>query len=190
MKELKLYPHESFIGSYKIDSNICDKLIEYYKNNSHLHMRGVGGFGDDVSKKDAYDLTIKYNDFHYPIKSYRDELQKCLFAYNKNYPASIDCRKFNVSENYHIQYYKPEGGYKIWHNERGGITVANRHLVFMTYLNDVEEGGTEFLHQKIKTKCEKGVTLIWPTDWTHQHKGVISEKQEKYIITGWWSFIE
>ena len=33
----------------------------------------------------------------------------------------------------------------------------------MTYLNDVKDGGTEFMYQNIKTQAEKGLTLIWPS---------------------------
>ena len=62
-------------------------------------------------------------------------------------------------------------------------------LVFMTYLNDVEDGGTFFKYQNIKTKAKKGTTLIWPTDFTHTHKGEISTKSHKYILTGWLGFI-
>ena len=58
----------------------------------------------------------------------------------------------------------------------------------MTYLNDVKDGGTEFLYQNLKTKAEKGLTLIWPSAWTHTHKGIISPTKEKYIITGWYAF--
>ena len=62
-------------------------------------------------------------------------------------------------------------------------------LVFMTYLNDVLDGGTEFKYQKLITKAKKGLTLIWPSDFTHTHKGQISNTSEKYIITGWFSYI-
>ena len=55
----------------------------------------------------------------------------------------------------------------------------------MTYLNDVEDGGTEFLNQKCEVKARKNLTLIWPADWTHTHRGVISQTKEKTIITGW-----
>ena len=60
----------------------------------------------------------------------------------------------------------------------------------MTYLNDVPDGGTEFLYQNIKTKAQKGLTLIWPAHFTHTHRGIVSKTQPKYIITGWWSFDE
>ena len=36
--------------------------------------------------------------------------------------------------------------------------------------------------------AEKGLTLIWPTDFTHTHSGQISKTHEKYIITGWFNF--
>ena len=59
----------------------------------------------------------------------------------------------------------------------------------MTYLNDVSDGGeTAFLYQNVKVKPEKGLTLIWPAEWTHTHKGMVSMTQTKYIITGWYSF--
>jgi len=191
MKELNKYPFESFIGSYKIEDNICDELINYYKKNSHLIVRGIFGENNlDLTHKDSYEVNIGKNDLHFPINLYRDELQNCLNEYLKKYKAAEECKKFNICEDYHMQYYKPGGGYKIWHNERGGLKVANRHLVFMTYLNDVPDGGTEFLYQKIKTEAKKGLTLIWPTDWTHQHKGIITDKNEKYIISGWWGFVE
>ena len=57
----------------------------------------------------------------------------------------------------------------------------------MTYLNDVEDGGTEFYYQKLKTKAKKGLTLIWPTDFTHTHRGIVSKTKEKYIVTGWFT---
>jgi hypothetical protein len=61
----------------------------------------------------------------------------------------------------------------------------------MTYLNTVtDEGGTEWYHQNLKVNAEKGKTVIWPADWTFTHRGVPSPTQEKYIITGWFNFLD
>ena len=57
----------------------------------------------------------------------------------------------------------------------------------MTYLNDVDDGGTEFLYQNLITPAEKGLTLIWPAGFTHTHRGVVSQTKTKYIATGWYS---
>ncbi len=46
-----------------------------------------------------------------------------------------------------------------------------------------------FFHQSLKIKPEKGLTLIWPSDWTFTHKGLPS-KEGKMIATGWFHFTE
>ena len=85
----------------------------------------------------------------------------------------------------------PGDGFYKWHMENGGVGNSKfRHLVFMTYLNTLNNAGTEFYYQKTTTPCEKGLTIIWPSAWTHTHKGVINNDGEKYIITGWYSFHE
>jgi hypothetical protein len=64
-----------------------------------------------------------------------------------------------------------------------------RILVFMTYLNDVPDGGTEFIYQNIISPAKKGLTLIWPAEFTHLHRGQISKTKEKYIVTGWFNYL-
>ena len=69
------------------------------------------------------------------------------------------------------------------------IWLATRHLVFMTYLNTVNDGGeTEWFHQQIKIQPRKGLTVMWPVDWTHVHRGVPSKTETKYITTGWYTY--
>ena len=98
---------------------------------------------------------------------------------------------WGLSSTTNYQYYPPGGGYKIYHTERNGRMEpgASRHLVFMTYLNDVtDEGGTQFFHQNVTIQPKKGLTLVWPSDWTFMHRGVSSPTQEKRIMTGWFNF--
>ena len=37
----------------------------------------------------------------------------------------------------------------------------------------------------LEIKPKKGLTLIWPAEWTHAHKGNILHSGSKYIVTGW-----
>jgi hypothetical protein len=61
----------------------------------------------------------------------------------------------------------------------------------MTYLNDVtDHGETEFYYQNLKVTPQKGKTVIWPADWTHTHRGIVSPTQDKYIVTGWFDYSE
>ena len=107
--------------------------------------------------------------------------------YIKIYPDCDKLTPFSIHEPVNIQHYLPGGGFKIWHFESSSPFTMPRKLVFMTYLNDVPNGGTEFKYQGIKSPAKKGLTIIWPSDWMHTHRGIIDEENEKYIITGWYN---
>ena len=194
--ELKEYnlDDSTFMGGWCIPEDICDRLIQFYHKNEKLVEQGKTVIKNEhiveTESKDSYDLVITPDLSIPPIGDYRTLLQLALECYLKKYPKANNVNRFNITESYNIQYYKPGGGFKKWHCERSQRRTGDRHLVFMTYLNDLEEGGTEFHHQKLKIPARKGLTLIWPTDWTHTHKGVISQTQEKYIVTGWFNFLD
>ena len=43
--------------------------------------------------------------------------------------------------------------------------------------------------QPIKIKPKKGLSVIWPADFTYTHRGIPSPTQEKYIATGWFHMV-
>ena len=194
MKKYKI-DEKHFIGGWFIDPKICDDILKCYKkipepllNNGMTRHKEQNHSNPDV--KDSSDYYISPLNNKYPFPNYLKELQKCLNEYIKVYPPVGCLGKFGVTHNYNIQGYKKGGGFKLWHNERGYFMNATRVLVFMTFLNDVPDGGTDFKYQKITVPAKKGLTLIWPPDWTHTHKGQISQTKEKYIVTGWLNFLD
>ena len=98
---------------------------------------------------------------------------------------------WEIHHTFNIQRYLPGEGYSDYHCERAGVTTGNRMGVWMIYLNDVHDRGwTEFYYQQHYEKAEAGKLVIWPCDWTHLHRGIISHTETKYIITGWFSWIK
>lgn len=194
----------NFIGEWFLsDLTICDDLISFYNKNKELTKPGCFSYLDEktsqvvrkVNKnfKDSLDFTITKDLWLNPeIKNYLDELTNICKMYQDLYPTCNDvCSRWGIVEPFNIQFYEPGAGYKRLHTERGSGHSPScfRILVFMTYLNDVtDQGETEFVNQNLKIKPEKGKTLIWPVDWTHAHRGIVSPTQEKYITTGWYSF--
>ena len=185
MREHAVNKLDNFIcGWYLEDTSICDKLIEWHKVTPDK-----GSFADkDI--KDSIDCRLQDN--MQLTEEYVPLLQSCLLEYIKKYKWCDKYSPFTITDGINIQYYKPTAGYHAWHTERymANYPAVSRHLVFMTYLNDVDDGGeTEFYHQQLKVKPEKGLTLIWPADWTFTHRGITSLTEEKYIVTGWYIFI-
>ncbi len=88
------------------------------------------------------------------------------------------------------EYEKGKGGYTYWHSEVYPQLPDNdplhRILLFMFYLNDVEEGGeTEFYYQQLKVKPKKGTMVIAPAYFTHTHRGNVPISNDKHILTSW-----
>jgi uncharacterized protein YbdZ (MbtH family) len=54
-------------------------------------------------------------------------------------------------------------------------------------LNDVDNGGTEFMYQSLTTEAKEGSIAIWPADWTHIHRGQTEQTVVKYVMTGWYT---
>ena len=192
MKEYKLNNEQEFIQGYYISNNkITDDLIKYFEKSKDKR-EGVSSNGVDKSIKDSTDINIhpERAKFFYEFTNYFDELKNCLEIYKKKYKFVYKyTSEWRINDNFNIQKYLPHQAYHQWHCERGNLETSDRHLVFMTYLNDVQEGGeTEWYYQKLKVKPQKGLTFLWPCDWTFTHKGYAPIKENKYIITGWYHF--
>lgn len=93
------------------------------------------------------------------------------------------------------KYKKAQGGYHHWHSEvyphpnDPQSETLHRVLLWMYYLNDVEDGGeTSFYFQDTHVKPKKGTLVVAPAGFTHTHKGQIPKSDDKYILTSWLLF--
>ena len=185
-------PH--FIGCWDIEQDaVCAAVIDFFETHQEKQEPGQSAGGVNVDAKNSTDVTVHPRDLEQaefaPVKSYIDILFDCYKDYLAQYPflASIAPR-VDISS-FNIQRYLPGGHFKLEHSERTSIINSFRLLVWMTYLNDVEDGGsTTFVHQNLQVQPQKGKTLIWPAEWTHSHSGNILNSGSKYIITGWMHF--
>jgi hypothetical protein len=190
---------DNFIGGWYLDKlTLCDRILDYHKTMEKVEggtYKGIVSGNEDVQSfdtniKDSTDCILDGNTVLYT--EYVEALQEVVNLYIEKYPKANAYEAFYIRQYVNIQRYNPNQGYHAWHTERAcgrSPVLASRHLVFMTYLNDVtDDGETEFWHQKLKVKPEKGLTLIWPADWTFTHRGITSPTQTKYIVTGWFNF--
>lgn len=88
------------------------------------------------------------------------------------------------------KYEQGKGNYNYWHcevfPEKNSVEALHRTLLFMFYLNDVEEGGsTDFYYQQRSIKPKQGRMVIAPGYFTHTHRGSTPVSNDKYILTSW-----
>lgn len=195
MKRIDILSQDTnFIGCWNInDDNLCKQIICFFNNNTSLQTQGKVGAGKDLKIKNSIDITINPKDLEKPeyqiFTKYFEQLHKCYLDYLIQWPnlekmiKDLDIGQFN------IQKYNKGGHFAGVHSERTSIKTVHRVFAWMTYLNDVNDGGsTNFAHFNIDIKPEIGKTMIWPAEWTHAHSGKIVNSEEKYIITGWMHF--
>ena len=183
----------NFIGGWSLEpKSICDELIEFFEVNSEKHTHGVTDAGVKSPHKQTTDINIlprdlrktEYKVFH----SYLEQLFSCYEDYAKIWPFLNEFTKLEMSS-FNLQRYLPGDHFKTVHTERSSVGNIHRVFAWMTYLNDVEgSGATYFPHFDIKVKPQRGLTLIWPAEWTHAHAGEELKSGKKYIITGWLHF--
>ena len=185
-------PH--FIGAWNLENDdLCKEIINFFEENKNLQRDGVSGSGKNLEIKKTTDIVINANDLKNEkfkcLNKYINNLFESFKDYQNQWPFLKSLFKELHIGKFNIQKYSPGGHFAKVHTERSSISSSHRLFAWMTYLNNVEDGGTtHFSHYDIEIKPEIGKTLIWPAEWTHAHNGKILNNGVKYIVTGWMHF--
>jgi hypothetical protein len=186
----------NFIGSWLMDpSSICDELINYFEKNQNKQRIGVTGRGERLEDKNSIDITMSPKELKLPgnevFENYFLELFSCYQEYVEQWPFLTTFAENLQIGDFVLLRYQSGQHFQTTHTERSSLETLHRVFVWMTYLNDVdpkEGGSTFFSHYDLEVQPRKGLTLIWPAEWTHAHKGNVLKADSKYIITGWMHF--
>ena len=176
--------HAEFVSDRSVQN-----CIKMYKKEGRRVQPGMSGPHGLVipNVKDSLDLGLHVNEVQ-RLKIWHKEMHDIVDNYIRKFPILARHHPWGYCDGINIQYYKAGGGYKKEHNESMANSTAHRIMAFMTYLTDTKDGGTEFTYLNWTAPCKKGLTLIWPVNYPYAHRGVVSEKDDKMIITGWLGF--
>ncbi|MGA4605005.1 2OG-Fe(II) oxygenase [Pseudoalteromonas maricaloris] len=177
----KKVSHDLYLNSYPdyakqlqhIQQVTAKHLFEYLEE--HFFMI-IGAFGLKVyHPKTGEPIDLTADNFEEVGKPQLPVLAQQLFRL-----GAIQAQRYQINK----------GGYPYWHSEvypqHDHNEALHRVLLFMFYLNDVEEGGeTEFYYQQRKIAPVKGSMVIAPGYFTHTHRGNIPVSNDKYILTSW-----
>ena len=186
----------NFIGSWIMEPvSICDELIDYFESNQNKQKKGVTAGGKNLDVKNSVDINISPKEIKLTGNEIFEKYLNNLFLlyqdyvnewpFLKTFAESMQVGTFN------LQRYQSGQHFQRLHTERTSMASLHRVFAWMTYLNDVDVkagGSTFFSHYDLEVQPRKGLTLIWPAEWTHAHKGNVLNSDSKYIITGWMHF--
>ncbi len=192
--------HKDFIGIYdeSVPVDLCNDFVKNWevakKNETIIDLskgeeRALGENSSPLFRKDkvAYVSPLSSTIFpRPPVEAYFKFLMECFKCYVKRY--SIEFGGTLHNDGFKIHKVRKSEGYHLWHYEKQHPSQMNRAIVYLTYLEVPTKGGeTEFLHQSLRVEPIVGRTLIWPTGFTHVHRGNPPLDGEKMYITGWFT---
>ena len=182
---------EDFIGEFEkvVPDHICNKFIEYFGTLDSMNLvldRPENGTEiKDRNVEIFQPKTISVFAGNPIFNEFMDIFWDCFKQYSEKYPILMKCGSLEVRV---IKFQKTEksSGYHVWHFENSKNPYRDRLVVWLLYLNDVEEGGeTEFIYQSKRIKPKKGTLVFWPAGYTHTHRGNPPLSETKYVATSW-----
>lgn len=184
---------DDFIGHYKnyATDDYCDRVVKFFDKTMEIGSSETGEvYSHNDNGRTDYQLLL---DTMEPKPNLTDETNGILDLasqeYCDRYPVALKARGSFISRRIKVQKTPIGGGFHDWHFEAtGGDDAVGRVLVWSIYLNDMPdgEGETEFLYYHKRIKPCKGDVCIFPSHFTHTHRGNPPLTREKYIATGWW----
>lgn len=196
--EVHYEQHEDFIRYYDeaVSTEFCRGVIDYFEWASQNN-RTWGRH--ETTKNVKHDESVRLDpDNYWDIQFTWDHLTPYIQEFNtsfwdvcyKSYIEEFDTLNSAMAPhtifNYKVQKTLPGGGYHVWHCEQDQINHSRRIATYSLFLNDVAEGGeTEFLYQNKRIAPKQGRLVIFPSSYTHTHRGNPPLRGVKYIMTGW-----
>jgi hypothetical protein len=190
--------YTDFIATYTgvFDDEWCEKTIEHFN-----YLKGQGltfnrQFQQHAKHSQDDDSYLPTEEWDHSVRIRNSFINQC-FTIGMDYCLNDYMTKYSILQTVQpmkimstrIQETKVGGGYHTWHLESGSNLTCYRKLVCMVYLNDVQNGGeTEFLYQSLRIKPTKGTAIVWPSEFTHTHRGNPPLSNNKFIITSWFEF--
>lgn len=190
---MRLLSDRDFIVHFSqvLDAETCGALIEAFERSPDVHDGRVFHMdhGEQHSPdKVSFDLAIPTEGLFAPLhERVHVAVSQAIGEILPLYPGlQVDPLG---STGYKIQKYRKNEGHFHWHVDSFGPLAETRLLALILYLNDVDEGGeTEFHHQARRVQPRTGEAILFPTAWTHMHRGAIPLSGDKYVISSFFRF--
>jgi prolyl 4-hydroxylase len=169
--------------------DFCAQMLRSFESLARFHVRNGKGVraGHDDSSWLELDIT-PFTDQGFQAML-QDRMQTYLHQYNQALNLPLPIPPSQRLDRLVIKRYQPgpADAFQVHFDALGSL--ANRYLVFLWYLNDVEHGGeTYFPTLDMAIQPKAGRLLMFPPYWMFQHEGKAPRSGEKFIFSTYYLF--
>lgn len=200
--EMPCERNETFIRYYDnaLSREFCQGLIKYFEwclENNRVWDRShetTKNWKEDeatvLNPVNFWDIDFNWSHISPYIQEFNNSFWDLYYpSYCDEFDTLNQLQEHSIFS-YKVQKTMPGGGYHVWHCEHDQLQHSRRIATYTVFLNDVAEGGeTEFLYQNERVAPKEGRLVIFPSSFTHTHRGNPPLRGIKYILTGWIEYV-
>jgi prolyl 4-hydroxylase len=167
-----------------LDTAFCRRMIDSFTALPHFQIRNGRGVREGLEQSAWTELNVsKYSDPAF-MRLFRARVTAALERYNHDVGLGIPLPNSGIIGNLVMKRYQPGGDERFQVHFDALNQHANRYLVLLWYLNDVEDGGeTQFPQLDVSVPARAGRLLMFPPYWMYQHEGAIPRSGDKFILS-------
>jgi hypothetical protein len=162
----------------------CTRMLAGFHALSAHHARNGRGVRSALPDSAWTELNVTRFGDPLTLGYFRNLINDGLARYNADVGLGIPVPATSTCADLVLKRYRPSADEKFQLHFDSVDHLANRYLVFLWYLNDVERGGaTRFPDLGLEVAARPGRLLIFPPYWMYQHEGLPPESGDKYILS-------
>jgi prolyl 4-hydroxylase len=174
-----------------LDPRLCQQMIASFAGLERFQMRNGRGVRSGLEQSAWTELNVtRLSDAGF-MGMFRGLIDRALERYNRDIELAIPIPNSPALSDLTLKRYRPGEQERFQLHFDAINHVANRYLVLLWYLNDVEQGGeTRFPQLDVTVQARAGRLLMFPPYWMYQHEGLPPVSGDKYIVSTYLLFID
>ena len=194
-----------YLQPNSLPTELCEEIIQLFEKETEAQYLGVTGGGYRKDVKNTLDLSfpeMEKNGCKYYQPEHANRWTTIKNVLYKELTKNLKKYIVGLKEQFNTSFFKEQSsgltdnGFLIhkYFKEQGKFTrhqdfmvkeKKHRVIVYLWYLNDVEEGGETQVFHHMKIKPEAGKLLMFPAQWCFPHCGIMPLSGDKFVVTGW-----
>jgi hypothetical protein len=182
-------PHQDLLHYIRVydgalPDELCRKLIASFDSLQRYQRYNGRNLRRSLGESEWTELNItRLSDAGF-LQVFRSLIDTALERYNRDVGLTIPIPNSTATADLIMKRYRAGGPERFQLHFDAIQHVANRYLVILWYLNDVEVGGeTHFPQLDHSIRAQAGRLLVFPPYWMYQHEGSAPVSGDKYILS-------
>ena len=172
-----------------LTADFCGRLVAGFEQSIAEQFRNGRDVHDALNKSAWTEVDIGRVADEAFLGFFLAQIDASLARYNRDVPLTIPVPVRPRTDRLILKRYRPGGEESFQPHFDSIDAVCGRFMVFLWYLNDVEQGGeTQFCDLGIKVAPRTGRLLMFPPYWMFQHAGLPPVSGDKYILSTYLMF--